>query len=184
MSKAPRPSVLLIEYLDAAEHYLDKAADTAKRSGADLHFRMIEDALINVQEILELSATRAWEKKYPARAKKLRGYRDNPHDFDIPKGLSPAGRRAAEAIVKVARKEFGDDVSGGGCRAFYTPQEWAKRGEDYGQGAELIVVHDGGDLAPFFNYDYDVYRLMDAALNKVGTWAEPQTSWYTAIYKD
>jgi hypothetical protein len=64
-------------------------------------------------------------------------------DFEIPEGLSKLGRNAAETIVKTARHRMGADASGGGCRAFYTPEEWKERGESYGLTAKLIVVHDG-----------------------------------------
>jgi len=110
-------------------------------------------------------------------------------DFDIPKGLSREGRSAAAAIKKFAARKFGAETSGGGCRAFYTPKEWRERGEDYGGNAELVVVHDGGDLAPCFNWDYCEYKLREA-MDKVvretvpGMWVEQCTSWYSAIYKE
>lgn len=102
-------------------------------------------------------------------------------DFNIPAGLSKDGYEAA----KVVRKVLGEQASGGGCRAFYTPEEWRQRGEKYGLGAELIVVHDGGDAAPYFNLDYMMYELHDKMQNeleKVGLYAEACTSWYTAVY--
>jgi hypothetical protein len=107
-------------------------------------------------------------------------------DFDIPDGLSDRGHKAAEQIVALARNHFGADSSGGGCRAFYTPAEWRERSEEYGLESELIVVHDGGDLAPFFNYDYLVYTLiekMDGRLRAIDCYAQNCTCWYTAIYR-
>ena len=101
----------------------------------------------------------------------------------IPAGLSPEGKAAAVVIATELKKAKG---STGGCRAFYTPEEWAERGEQYGLNAELIVCHDGGDLAPMFNLDYMQYETYDKAaqaLSKVGVWPEGCTSWYTAIYK-
>jgi hypothetical protein len=106
------------------------------------------------------------------------------NDFEIPTGLSRLGRQAAQTIVKHARGIL-SDASGGGCRAFYTPQEWRERGEQYGLSAELIVVHDGGDLNDFFSYDSGYYTLvegMNEALSAVGVYAESCTCWYTAIY--
>lgn len=105
-------------------------------------------------------------------------------DFNIPTGLSRLGRKAAHAIIKHARSVL-SNASGGGCRAFYTPEEWKERGERYGLSAELIVVHDGGDLDDFFSYDSGYYALvegMNEALNAVGVYAESCTCWYTAIY--
>ena len=107
-------------------------------------------------------------------------------DFTIPEGLSDKGRKAAETLIELAKSLMGEDASGGGCRAFYTPEEWADRGERYGLKAELIVVHDGGDLAPLLNLDYGAYNLFDKqcqALQAHGVYAEGCTGWYTAIYE-
>ena len=106
-------------------------------------------------------------------------------DFKIPANLSELGNVAVRTILDCAVQQFGD-IGGGGCRAFYSPKEWAARGETYGHNSELVVVHDGGDLAPFFNYDYERYELteeMHNALKKRGLYAEPCTCWYTAIYR-
>lgn len=106
------------------------------------------------------------------------------NDFDIPTGLSQLGQEAAHAIVRHVR-DLDPESSGGGCRAFYTPEEWRDRGERYGLNAELIVVHDGGDMYNFFSYDSECYSLIEGmtqSLNKVGAYAESCTCWYTAIY--
>jgi hypothetical protein len=103
-------------------------------------------------------------------------------DFKIPEGLCSKGEAAAKALVKLA----GPEGSGGGCRAFYSPQEWRDRGEQYGRDALLVVVHDGGDLAPMLNFDYCDQRAMNrqvAALAKLGLFAESCTGWYTAVYE-
>jgi hypothetical protein len=107
-------------------------------------------------------------------------------DFDIPENLPRDVKRAAKAIVAVIRETFGKDASGGGCRLFYTAEEWRERGESYGTEAALIVVHDGGDAAPFFNHDYMNYELMEKMrklLEAVGFWVEACTCWYDAIYR-
>ena len=104
-------------------------------------------------------------------------------DLDIPKGLSPEGNRAARAIVEFLKTN--DAAQTGGCRVFYAPDEWRERGEDYGLKALLIVVHDGGDHAPYFNLDYCAYvawEEMNTNLKLHGVYAEQCTSWYTAIY--
>ena len=103
-----------------------------------------------------------------------------------PPDLSEAGKKAASTILKAAAAYLNKRPHTGGCKAFYSPQQWKDRGEDYGLNAELIVVHDGGDLAPFFNLDYEAVEAFEAmvdALNAVGLWAEGCTCWYTAIYK-
>jgi hypothetical protein len=73
----------------------------------------------------------------------------------------------------------------GGCRTFYSAEEWRERGESYGCHSALIVVHDGGDYAYAFNYAYGESKLMERmrdALNAAGYYAEACTGWYTAIY--
>jgi hypothetical protein len=107
-------------------------------------------------------------------------------DFIAPDGLSELGKAAIEIIFKCSSRYLEGEISGGGCKAFYSPDEWKERGEQYGKGCVLIVCHDGGDLAPFFSHDYECYSLMEKmadALSKHGIYAEQCTSWYTAIYK-
>ena len=90
-----------------------------------------------------------------------------------------------EIIMKTVEKVNGHPVDTSGCRAFYTPEEWKERGERYGQGSVLVVVHDGGDLARFFDYNRMNYAAIDAlgdALAEAGYFAEQCTSWYSAIY--
>lgn len=104
-------------------------------------------------------------------------------ELDIPSGLSTKGKNAAEAIVRFLTEL--EMTETGGCRAFYTPEEWADRGEEYGQKAVLIVAHDGGDLARFFNYDYQSYEMIEEMrkrLDTAGVWPEQCTSWYSAVY--
>jgi hypothetical protein len=101
-------------------------------------------------------------------------------DFET-KTLRGKARKAAEIILNAA-----GPVSGGGCKAFYSQKEWRDRGEEYGRKAVLIVVHDGGDLAPFFSWSYgqeEKQAAMRAALGKEKMWAEACTGWYTAIYE-
>jgi len=88
-------------------------------------------------------------------------------------------------IASVIKIVLGEGASGG-SKAFYTPKQWEERGESYGHKSSLIVVHDGGDLAPYCNYDYECYGLiekMDAALKEIGYYLESCTCWYSAVYK-
>ena len=104
-------------------------------------------------------------------------------DLDIPEGLSPKGRAAADAILAKMRAD--GRANAGGCKVFYSPAEWAARGEDYGLESVLIVCHDGGEHAAYFNMDYLEYNLMEQmvqALNAAGVWVEQCTSWYSAVY--
>jgi len=107
------------------------------------------------------------------------------YDFEIPEDLSSLGSAAAHHIMATLTRELGKAPDGGGCTAFYSPAEWLARGEKYGRGAELIVVHDGGDQASFFSYDYENYGNIDKmneTLEELGLYAEQCTCWYTAIY--
>lgn len=89
-------------------------------------------------------------------------------------------------IATIIKDVIGEDVSGGGCRAFWTPGEWLARGEEYGTDSVLVLVHDGGDLAPFCNWDYCRYDLSERlqnALGKSGFFYEQCTCWYSAVYR-
>jgi hypothetical protein len=92
-----------------------------------------------------------------------------------------AGEKAYKAIMSFLRKHKLTNT--GGCRAFYTPEEWKTRGEMHGGGAVLIVAHDGGDLAPVFNPNYgsSLFGKMDAHLEDHGFYTVGLTSWATAI---
>ncbi len=112
-------------------------------------------------------------------------------DFQIPEGLSARGEQAAHLVRGIAasiyNKTDADDLDLGGCRAFYTPKEWKERGEPYGKGACLIICHDGGDLAPVFNLDYESYMTYDTMFGRLlaeGFLAEQMYGWCTAIYDE
>lgn len=99
----------------------------------------------------------------------------------IPAGLCPMGQSAAEMILGVLIRK--DAAWTGGCRAFFTPKEWREKGHDGVEGAVLIVVHDGGAVGGFFNYDRaDLYDQMADALRDVGVYAESGALWYTGIW--
>lgn len=88
-------------------------------------------------------------------------------------------------VAKIIKDVIGGDASGGGCRAFWTAKEWASRGEEYGTDSVLVLVHDGGDLAPFCNWNYQQYSLTEQlaeALAKAGYYYEQCTCWYSAVY--
>lgn len=110
--------------------------------------------------------------------------------FAKPEGLSRDGVKAYNIIMKMF-KEFDKDtnnlpIDSGGCTTFYSPKQWKERDERYGTNSLLLVVHDGGDVSNFFNYDCECYELinkMDKALREAGFYAECCTNWHTAIYK-
>jgi hypothetical protein len=103
--------------------------------------------------------------------------------FSIPTGLTREGRRVAQEIVRTLAAH---DALGSRERVFYTPKEWAARGEDYGHGSLLIIVHEGGDHAPFFNLDACAYTCFDEMQRNVSAlgvgYVEQCTGWYSAVY--
>lgn len=104
-------------------------------------------------------------------------------EFDVPEGLCENGQMAARAIID--RLKADGCMSSGGCKVFYSPQSWKERGEKYGLKSVLVVVHDGGDHAGYFNLSYDAHQCIDSMqsdLRKIGLYAEQCTSWYSAIY--
>lgn len=96
--------------------------------------------------------------------------------------LTPAQRKIAEVILSV----LPPDPKGSGANAFWSPKAWKERGEQYGINAELVLVHESSDLAPYCNFDYQQYDKMDKmveALQKIGVYVEACTGWYSAVYK-
>jgi hypothetical protein len=97
--------------------------------------------------------------------------------------LSEHGNLAYRAILMLLRKRKATYT--GGCKAFFSPEEWIDKGEEFGRNAELIVCHDGGELAPFFNSSYGHHKSieeMQKAVRSVGCYIEPIASWCSAIY--
>lgn len=116
--------------------------------------------------------------------------------YAMPEGLSAEGVRAYETITAFLRERFdGDLPETGGCKTFYSPKEWAERGEEYGRSSVLIVVYEGSDVAPFFSLDacyeqarpgksncYARQEAMADKLGAIGLYSEECTTWYCAVY--
>lgn len=106
------------------------------------------------------------------------------HDFSLratDRVTNPEACRVAEAIVAALPA----GTTGGGCTAFWMPERWRSRGEKYGLDSTLIVVCDGGGLAPYFNTEYGDARAIEtmrAALSAIGYYSEDCTGWYHAVY--
>lgn len=103
--------------------------------------------------------------------------------FEIPERLGQDGIKAAKVITRFFAQARRTNT--GGCRTFYSPAEWAERGEEYGCDALLVVVHDGGDVARVVNLDYGDYRRHDRLVGKLaeaGFYMEACTCWYAAVY--
>ena len=104
----------------------------------------------------------------------------------MPGGLDEKGQLAYNTIMAFLRKT--EHLNTGGCKAFYSPAAWRKRGEDYGRDSKLIVVYDGGDLGPVFSLDhayptYTLHTAMTEELAKIGLFAEECCGWYSAVYE-
>ena len=68
----------------------------------------------------------------------------------------------------------------------YTEDEWGARGERCCEKAGLVVIHDGGSHAPYFNHDYGAYGLMEELrlfVEPFGWYVEQGTSWYSGFYE-
>lgn len=118
----------------------------------------------------------------------------------MPEGLGELGKKAYEIIVDYLVEVKRTNT--GGCDTFVAPDEWKKRGEEYGHGGVLIVVYDGGDVGAVFDYDkayehdcarfghvdtdqyvpYEMLEEMSSRLGRFDLYFEPCTRWYGAVY--
>lgn len=96
-------------------------------------------------------------------------------------------QQLAKAINEWLTDQLDEAPNGGGCRAFYSPAEWEKRGEPCGQDAYLVLCHDGtSDLASFCSYDYLCFQRVDtfeAFLNSKGYYLDNCTNSYSAVHR-
>ena len=110
-------------------------------------------------------------------------------DWDVPTGLSREARKLAFNLRGLARRFRWFT---GGQKVFWSPKQWRDKGEPFGKGAELIILHEGGDHAQFFSLDhayesskpYEDFEFMIQYLKQRGFWAESLYRWSTAIYKN
>ena len=115
----------------------------------------------------------------------LDGHAGIPPDFACPDGLSPEGVKAWGTVVRLLQEK--DDLhSGGHTHVFYSPAAWRAKGDGYGLDSELVILHDGGTHAAYFNYNYgnhSAINCMRQAMTEQGLYTEGCTSWYSAVYK-
>lgn len=105
---------------------------------------------------------------------------------NFPAGLLNANAERVAEIIRTFMRQQSPTFNGGGAQTFYDPELWKERGETYGLESVLIVVHDGGDLAPYCNHDYQNYAAMERLsrrLAKSGLHIEQCTCWYSAVYE-
>lgn len=108
-------------------------------------------------------------------------------DLARPENLSPEGNAAYDTILSFL-KEI-DLMYTGGCKVFYSPEEWKERGEQYGTKSHLVVVYDGGAHGQAFSLDhaapsYVHHEAMRDRLGEIGLYTEECTTWYCAVYSD
>lgn len=155
---------------ETAEDAVAKALDQVQFGGSTLTLqaRPNDDSDLDVNEVLEVGV--------------------EPTGVELPEGLSPDGRAAAEAIVALLTEREATNTGGG--RTFHTPQEWSDLGEEHGLDSILIVAYDGGDVGGFFNMDkdcpkYERIKAMAEALKVAGPYrSEECHCWHSAIYLD
>lgn len=104
--------------------------------------------------------------------------------WPIPDDLCADGQTAAKVILEFFTEH--DLTNHGGGGKFYSPAQWADRGELYGVNSLLVITHDGGDHAGAFNLDYeqyDLHKLLHDKLAPHGMFVEGCTCWYSAVYR-
>ena len=104
--------------------------------------------------------------------------------WPIPADLCEDGRQAANVIRDFLAEHDATNHGGGG--KFYSPSQWADRGEAYGTNSLLVITHDGGDHAGAFNLDYEQYEMnneLQKRLMSRGMFVEGCTCWYSAVYR-
>jgi hypothetical protein len=105
---------------------------------------------------------------------------EESEDYRMPEGLCLSGRIAYHLIVGLAKAGRGGllPFTGGG-KIFYSPMEWAQRGERYGRNSKLIVTYDGApDIRDV------VVRFSDGlGLDRFGLFIEHISGWCSGVYR-
>lgn len=105
----------------------------------------------------------------------------------LPAGLSKDGKRAAKIISNYLIKS---DLLWAESDLFMDPKEWSDRGEDYGDGSVLILLHETGDAGEALSYDKAAYaprpyhhiEELRKRLAEAGFYSEQMYSWSSAVY--
>lgn len=108
--------------------------------------------------------------------------------LDVPKGLSMRGRKAAFLI----RRYCIDNDMVNNEKLFRTPEEWTGRGEEYGEGAVLILIHECCEAGEAISYDkacevprpYHHLEELSKILRDEGFLMEEMYRWAAAVYSD
>ena len=100
--------------------------------------------------------------------------------------LRGEAKKLAEAIKKLVRDMNGEEPDGGGCPAFITPAQSRRMGGSPVKGTVMVLVFDGGDLAPYMNPDYEnkaKYNAMQNLIRRMGYWTEYESGVEASVYK-
>jgi hypothetical protein len=126
-------------------------------------------------EIREFSHAATWEE-----LSEQYGIAPFKDELAIPAGL-PENVQNFCRELRNSMRERGEEGCGG-CKAFHSPSDWAL---PRGSLAVLVVLHEGGNMAPRFNTDYevaDLYAEVDNMLFLRKLWREHESSEITYIY--
>ena len=106
-------------------------------------------------------------------------------DFRTSHLRGPA-KTIAEAITKLIRNDIKGEPTGGGCQAFLTPTSRRSQGFYVPKEVVLVLLFDGGSLAPYMNPDYGYTKGFDAMqglLYRMGYWTERENNVEAHVYK-
>ena len=96
------------------------------------------------------------------------------NDFDTAH-LSGKAQKFANDICKMIAKKNKAEPCGGGCKAFYTPDEFRRKAHRVPDEAILVLCYDGGDLRYYCNWSYadrTTTKKFNALLEKHGLKSE------------
>lgn len=104
-------------------------------------------------------------------------------DHEMPKGLCGFGITAVDIIRGTLRAE--DALFTGGCKPFYSPDEWRDRDEWATVGGEpknvvLIVCHDGGDMS-LYGGRPNLWATLRRELHNAGYFVARGTGWWSYV---
>jgi hypothetical protein len=95
-------------------------------------------------------------------------------------------KKLAEAVKKLVRDMNGEEPDGGGCPAFITTAQRRRMGWSPVKGTVMVLVFDGGDLAPYMNPNYGdkaKYNAMQDLIRRMGYWTEYESGVEASVYK-
>ena len=110
--------------------------------------------------------------------------------IDVPCDLGESGKVAASVVLDVVAKRLGRMPIGDGYNSFHSPGGWAARHGGTWMSRvsladdSLVVVHDGGDLAPFFDPDYEDWAAHDEMMKAfvdMGLKVEQVAGWCSVV---